>query len=490
MSENEKRESTKKLRIGIFWNVFGTIGSKVLMMMASIITARLLGAAHNGEFGMVYNTVGMFSTFAALGLGTTATRFIVEYNRDDKKRCGNVIAMTMLVAVISSTLFSIALLFSSGWLADNSLNNPILADGLRWSSIMLIANTINTVQNSILAGFEDFKGIAKIAIIQGIVSLPVFIITTIIGDVNGLIIGYGIVGVISMFIARHRIVKRCHENSVKATYRTCFSERKLLVKFALPSLLMNAVVLPITWFGNTIIVAGETGYYDLGVFNAANQWRSAISLLPAAIGNVILPFIISNDDSKVEDLNIMLSWYIVIIISSGVTLISGLITMFYGSDYDYRSLNSSMIIICAICALLSFKEGIARNLIKYNHVWFGFFSNLLWGICYIVSIIFLKQYHAEGIALSYLLSYMVSTIVFVPFYISRKIVDKKYFLNSKIMILWLVYGTYLVVSLFVDNIIVKLVLFVITMFVAYRGCDYFFNVTAIIKNLLQKKKKI
>lgn len=71
--------------MGNFWNVFGSVGSKILMMLASLLTARILGADRNGEFAMINSTVGMFSTFAVLGLGTTAMRFVVEFKESNKK---------------------------------------------------------------------------------------------------------------------------------------------------------------------------------------------------------------------------------------------------------------------------------------------------------------------------------------------------------------------------------------------------------------------
>ena len=488
MNEVTINKTTSKLKWGIFWNVFGSIGSKMLVMLASILTARLLGADRNGEFGMIYNTVGMFSTFAALGLGTTATRFVVEFKENHKKRCGNVIAMAFSVAFISSLIFSIALILGSDWLAEHTLNNKTLSLGLKLSTLMLIFNTLNTIQNSILAGFEDFKAVARVAIIQGIVSLHVFIILTLFFGVNGLVTGYGLVGIVAFILANIFIKKSCKKNMIFITYRTCLSEYRLLFKFAVPAMLMNIVVIPITWLGNTIVINAPNGYYHLGVFNAANQWRSAISLLPAAIGNVILPFIITRDDDVVEDVNILLSWFIVLILSSGVTLFSGFITIFYGQSYDYISLNRSIIIICAICGFLAFKEGIARNLIKHNYMWFGFFSNFLWGICFIICIFLFKRWGAIGISCAYLLAYFITTIVFIPFYIKERIVDKKYFFNMRILTIWLVYIMYLVASLFLDNIWIKCIFFGIMMFMVYWGCETFFGISKKIYYVIKRKK--
>lgn len=488
MAELTEHGMASKLKWGILWNVFGSVGSKALVMLASILTARILGADRNGEFGMINNTVGMFSTFAALGLGTTATRFVVEFKKDEKERCGNVIAMAFFVALATSLIFAGALILGSEWLSVHTLNNRKLAAGLKISSVMLVFNTLNTIQNSILAGFEDFKTVAKVAIIQGIISVPVFVVFTLFFGVNGLVAGYGIVGIAAFLTANRHIQNLCKRNNIFITYKTCFSEYRLLFKFALPAMLMNVVVIPITWLGNTIVIQKSDGYYHLGVFNAANQWRSAISLLPAAIGNVILPFIITKDDDRVEDINVLLSWFIVLILSSAVTLFSGFITVFYGKSYDYVSLNRSIIVICAICAFLAFKEGIARNLIKHNYMWFGFFSNLLWGICFIICILFFREKGAVGISCAYLLAYFITTVIFIPFYIMRKIVDRRYFLNGKVLSIWAVFILYLAVSLVFDYIWLKDIFFAVVMLMVYRGCESFFGVSEKIVLLLKRKR--
>ena len=479
----------QKLKLGILWNVSGTILSKVFVMAASILTARLLGAEGNGEFGMINNTVGMFSTFAALGLGTTATRFVAEFKNNQKRRCGNIIALSTSLAFLASLVLSLFIWIFSGWLAEYTLNNSELSFGLRLSVIMLIFNTINTVQISILSGFEDFKSVASVSVIQGIVSFPVFMLTTVSYGVDGLVVGYGIVGIISFVISRAIINKNCKRNNIEIHYNTCLEEYKILFKFSLPAMLMNIVVIPITWLGNTIIVNQPSGYSDLGIFNAANQWKTAITLLPTAIGNVILPFIVSSENEKIEDLNMMISWIIVSFLSTGVILFSDLIAIFYGSSYPADILSSNISLICLVCCILSFKEGISRNLIKHNYMWFSFMSNGLWGITYIACVFFLKEYGTFAISMSYLVSYSVTTIVFIPFYISRNIVDKKYIYNKRILLMWLALILETCVTMTIKNIILKVVVCLMSLIMIYVVSDYFFDCKKIGQKLINKVVK-
>ena len=63
---------------GAWWSLVGMGAAQGLAVLASIVTARLLGKVTFGEFGMVTGTVGAFGMLAGFGLGLTATKFVAE----------------------------------------------------------------------------------------------------------------------------------------------------------------------------------------------------------------------------------------------------------------------------------------------------------------------------------------------------------------------------------------------------------------------------
>ena len=72
-----------RLARGGFWLLCGTVVSKALWLLASILVARMLGKETFGEFGIIRSTVEMFGVFAGFGLGLTATKYIAEFRRTD-----------------------------------------------------------------------------------------------------------------------------------------------------------------------------------------------------------------------------------------------------------------------------------------------------------------------------------------------------------------------------------------------------------------------
>lgn len=471
-----------KLISGMIWSILGTVISKIFIMIASIVTARLLGTDKNGEYGIINSTVLMFSTFAGLGLGTTATRFVSEYKTKDVERSGRIIGMTYLVGMLSGFIMAIILFVLSPWLARKILNTPHLITGLRLSSILLITNTINTIQQNTLSGFERFKDIAKISIIIGMVSLPIFLIFTYLFSVNGLVLGHIIISGFTMilYIAKEKKVR--NEYNVKIDLKRAYKEIDIMWKFSIPSLLSNIMVGPIVWIGNTLITSIPKGYSELGIFNAANQWRTLLTFIPTTVGNVILPLIIANKGKdRLERINILLGWIIVLCISIPLLSAPEIITILYGKEYIGDTFNVSLILIVLISCILSYKEGISRNLVSNNLMWWGFLSNTIWGISFLLVLLFIYNLGAIGLALSYTAAYIISTIIFVPFYIKNGVVHRTLIISNKIIMMWITLIIQIFITIFYpEAILLRLLTFIISMYALW----------VVIRTMITKEKLI
>ncbi len=85
-----------RLARGVFWSLVGAVISRGLGVVSAIIVARLVGITAFGEFTIIQSTVGLFGTFAGLGLGITATKYVAELRETDRIRCGRVSSVFIL----------------------------------------------------------------------------------------------------------------------------------------------------------------------------------------------------------------------------------------------------------------------------------------------------------------------------------------------------------------------------------------------------------
>lgn len=454
-----------KLVNGMFWNVIGSILSKVLVMVASILTARILGADKNGEYSVINSTVLMFSTFAGLGLGITATRFVAEYKTKNRERCGRIIGMTNVSGFLASLVMSVILILFAPWLAKEQLNAPHLVFGLRLASLLLIANTLNTIQVNTLSGFEDFKSIAKLSVIQGIISCPIFVVFTYLFEVNGLILGHFFVSCIMLILYEIANYKTRKGYGISIDIKGIKQEAKIIWRFSIPSLLSNIMVGPVTWLGNTFITSIENGYFELGIFNAANQWRAALTFIPTAVGNVILPLVIANKgEDRLERINILFGWVIVTCIAIPLLAFPEIITFLYGDEYMGQSFNVSILIIVLISCIFSYKEGISRNLMSNNLMWWAFLSNILWGISFLLILWIIRDMGAIGLAMAYLIAYTITTLIFVPFYIRRKVVHRTLIISQQVVLMWIALFIQMIGTILVSNILLRMMALLFSLF--------------------------
>ena len=112
--------------------------------------------------------------------------------------------------------------------------------------------------------------------------------------------------------------------------------------------------------------------------------------------------------------------------------------------------------------MLAYKEGIARKLIAKNLMWWGFLSNLLWEVFFVGSVIYFKNLGSLGLSLSYVISYGVSTIIFVPFYISRKVIPRDLIISKEVLLIWTVLIIQAIITLLEISILIRFVTLLIS----------------------------
>lgn len=128
---------------GIVWNFLGLLFNKGFAMVASIFVARYLGTLDFGRYGMINSTISTFATFAGLGLGITATKFIAEFKDIDKDKVGKVLGLTNLFGLFSGLIMMLVVYIGADWLAVNQLKSIEMKKFFQISAVMLLLNTIN-----------------------------------------------------------------------------------------------------------------------------------------------------------------------------------------------------------------------------------------------------------------------------------------------------------------------------------------------------------
>lgn len=369
---------------GATWSLIGMGAAQGLALIASIVVARLLGKVTFGEFGIVAGTVGAFGMLAGLGLGLTATKYIAERRTTDPVRAGQILGLMTQVAAISGGAVALILFVLAPWLAAQTLNAPHLSDELRIGCILLFLNALDGVQTGALAGLEAFKAIARVSLVRGLLSFPVLIAGAWFFGLTGAVVATVVVGAGGWWLSLAALRSECARAGVRISSRGARGDLPILWRFSLPALLSAIMVAPVMWLATAFLANQPGGYGELGLFSAANQWRTALMFLPSVLLRVALPLMASSVDTERagdfgKTLVMTQSLTVAIVVPAGALLmfLSDPIMGLYGKEFT----NGAPVLIGVVCSIMitSIGSSAGAAIEARGKMWRGLLLNLSWG---------------------------------------------------------------------------------------------------------------
>lgn len=401
---------------GASWSLAGMGAGQGLAVVASMVTARLLGKVMFGEFGMVTGTVGAFGILAGLGLGLTATKFVAEHRTSDPVRAGQILGLASQVAAIAGGAVSLILFSLAPWLAAQTLNAPHLADELRIGCVLLFLSAMDGMQTGALAGLEAFKAIARVSLVRGLLTFPVMIAGVWFFGLAGAVAGTVLLGAAGWWLSRVALRGECARADIHVSYRGTRRDLPILWKFSLPAFLSAVVVAPVMWLASAVVANQPGGYGELGLFNAANQWRMALMLLPSVLLRVALPLMASSVDVRRSDdfgktLVLTQSLAVAIVLPAGALLmfLSDSIMGLYGKEFGV----GAPVLIGVVCSIMigSIGSSAGAAIEARGKMWRGLALNLSWGVVLIAIVWFSAgTWGARSLAFGSAIAYLVMSL--------------------------------------------------------------------------------
>lgn len=282
-----------RLARGISWSVVGTFVTYVFKLAASVVVARLLGQIVFGELGVINSTVVTLGVFSGLGLGITATKYIAELRSAAPQRAGNTIGFLTLVSLAAGGVMLVALLLTAPWLAANVLDAPHLALTLRIGSLLLLLNSVNGVQVGALAGLEEFRAIAVLNAVEGVTHLPALALGAWLYGLPGVTAAYVAIAALKWGLSQLALQRAGRRHALAIGYQVGRAEWRVLVRFALPALIVGLAAHPFNWLARVLLANQPDGYAQVGIFNAAYTWTALLLFIPLQITRSSVPILAS-----------------------------------------------------------------------------------------------------------------------------------------------------------------------------------------------------
>lgn len=417
---------------GSLWSIIGVFISKGLLLITWFLIARILGKNLYGEFGMIRSTIQMFSAFTGFGLGLTATKHVAEYIGNNNKKVSNILSMAYGFAIFLGLIVCVIINIFVDEIAIGSLNAPHLKNEIRIASFMVLISSLNGAQVGVLQGLKAYDVIAKINFKHGLISSIMFIVGAYFYSLAGAIWAL-VLSLCLLFVLNAFKLKSLYKlNHIRLNFQGILAEKRLLLSYSLPAALCGLVVSPVKWVVESSMVRTSNGFSEMGVFQASLIFQILIMTLTKTINAPIITALASDKEvvsDKKEKFNITGIWSLSLFIVVPIMLFPGLLDFVLGSDYSGKQLNDTITIIMLYTSIFLLTEGLARKSIVESFLWLSFFNNLFWGIILVSSFSFLPK-TSIGLSTSYLLSYLISFFVFVPFYIRKGLVKSNVIFNK------------------------------------------------------------
>jgi O-antigen/teichoic acid export membrane protein len=156
----------------------GTILTTAAGFFFKVFLARKLGAEALGIYALGMTIVGLLGLFNALGLPTTATRFVAAYNaRREFGRLGTFLRGSLSLLSLCNVLLGALLLVVGPWVAVHFYHLPALSSYLWAFALIMFLGVLNTFLSQVMAGYHD---VSRRTIITHFIGVPTNILFAVI----------------------------------------------------------------------------------------------------------------------------------------------------------------------------------------------------------------------------------------------------------------------------------------------------------------------
>jgi O-antigen/teichoic acid export membrane protein len=146
---------------GILWSATERLGQQAIQFIIIIIIARILSPGDFGLIGMLALFIAIATTFLDSGFGNA----LIQDQKTGQTDYSTVFYFNILVGVIVYLI-----LFFSAPLIASFYQRPELVLITRLVSLNLIINAFGLIQNTLLVKYVDFKKIAIVSLLSGVLS--------------------------------------------------------------------------------------------------------------------------------------------------------------------------------------------------------------------------------------------------------------------------------------------------------------------------------
>lgn len=339
--------SARTLAANAFWSLVGHVLHRGSLMLGAILLARNLATDGFAAYSYFQMTVSMLATYAALGLGVTASRYFAEFGHEgagSPAPVGTLLAGSLFLALAA---FLLILLLPAGWL-DAGMALP------QWLIALGVAVTVvSIVPGGGILGLEKYRAASLVSLVSGLWMLA---LTGLAARQQSPLLGMWAIisSQLIQTLGQLLVIARCIGwQAIAASCRWSAQEVRRLAGFAGPMFIVSILAGSGTWIVGRMILA-DSGDREFAVYAIGLQWFALGSLLPGMVSRVVLPRLVR--DRGQDNRRLVRTGLLMALLPAAVFVIFGYLVAswlisFYGDLYaDYALVIPAFLCIAAFNA--------------------------------------------------------------------------------------------------------------------------------------------
>lgn len=406
----------RRLVRAVSWSVLGTGAAQGLFLIASILTARWLGAEDFGRLGLIQFTLNTLVTFIAPSFGWSLMRIAATLRDHDMDALGELSSAVLQVGSLVSLVLALGLAASAPWICAYWFQDTGTQAALQIAALSVFANGIFTLQVSLLAGFEAFRESAILNTLRGVLLAAMMAGGAYGAGLIGAAWGFTISSYLSALVGVVFLANLFRERGLSVRRASWRRGSGVLRDVSLPSFLSTVLSSLTMWAGSVLLARAPNGLAQVALFNAANHWKTVMLFLPTQISQSTAP-IMANlwGSGELGRLRVLVRTNLLLnLATSGIPcliiiLAAAPILHLYqlGSATDTLTLRLLALsgVMTALCSVLGY------TMIAMGRLWQGLLVNCVWAILFLLVAFGLQSRGAAGLSVSYAVSYTVLFII-------------------------------------------------------------------------------
>ncbi len=414
----------------------GTVFSAGLAVVASVVFARILGAANYGIYSLIFALVGLVGIFRNLGAERACLTLLPEaYAKKDKQEIRNILTYFVKVTLLVTVTISLIGIIFAPLLSDLLYHNLRVGQLARW---VLVADILAAVFLLLTVSLQSIRKIKYLTILEFINKslyklLPITFVLLGLG-LLGIVWGYLLSAILFLFFSIFVYLKMAQRNKYFPNFREIFQNFNK-IKFrkyfnfgfliAVDNNLSNlAGLLPIILLG-MFALPQEVAYFKIAL-----AYITIPSLLITPVSRILA---VQLPKSKAQSLELLKEHFFRVSFYTGlITLTTALvlsllapflIKLFYGQEFLP---SIPLVYFLAINVILSgFAIGFGAIYRTLNKMKIPIILNTGQVIFMILLILFLMKFFAplKAIVLTKVIASILSTSL--NFYLIKNIIYQK-----------------------------------------------------------------